>query len=498
MAEAVAAAAALARVRDSPRPRVLFISHAERGGVARHIEGLALALEADVEVLLLQPFGPSHVVLRWMRSGEAFALYFDPKREWRALVAVLAAAGIDRLHLHHVHGLPRDVLDLPTALGCAHDVTLHDYFPACPAYHLTGGTGRYCAAEPSCQRCVDGHPAQWPLSIDAWRREFEPFLRTAERVIAPSEDTARRMALFFPGVPIRVWPHPGDDAPAPGRARRVLVPGAISPAKGLDLLEACAEDARARALPLHFRVLGFVARPIPTWPSAPLSIHGEYPEGSLPALAAQEGGDAFLFLAQCPETFSYTLSAAIDSGLPIVATALGAFPERLAGLERARLVGWTADAAEINDALLSLIPAPASLAGAPARTTFEGYRRQYLADWKAQGSGTRHGTATATIDSGWLVVPALSEPARPLAYLFEDGVVCGKAASRDQLRRYAFDPDSLHAATDARVGELLERAEGLEARAKQAEEALRVVERSRSGGLTARLRELARWMRGSA
>ena len=495
MADVTAAAAALARVRDSARPRVLFVSHGERGGVARHVEGLALALEADLEVLLLQPYGPAHVVLRWLRTGESLALYLDPLREWRALVATLSATHIDRVHLHHIHGLPRDVLDLPAALGCAHDVTLHDYFPACPAYHLTDGTGRYCAAEPACQRCLEGHPAQWPLSIDAWRREFEPFLRAAARVIAPSEDTARRMAAFFPGLAVRVWPHPDDDRPAAPRARRVLVPGALSPAKGLDVLEACAEDARARGLPLHFRVLGFVARPIPTWPSAPLSIHGEYPEGSLHALAAQEGGDAFLFLAQCPETYSYTLSAALDSGLPIVATALGAFPERLAGAPAARLVAWDAGAAAINDALLSVVPAPVPSA-APAHTSFESYRRRYLEDWKVQGSRAQQGTAT--IDPAWLAPPPLPEPALPLAYLFEDGIVCGKAASREQLRRYAFDPDSLHAATDARVGELLERAEGLEARARQAEEALRVVERSRSWRMTAPLRGLARWIRGSA
>ena len=39
--------------------------------------------------------------------------------------------------------------------------------------------------------------------------------------------------------------------------------------------------------------------------------------------------DAILFPAQCPETYSYTLTAAIASGLPIIATKIGSFPERL-------------------------------------------------------------------------------------------------------------------------------------------------------------------------
>lgn len=38
-----------------------------------------------------------------------------------------------------------------------------------------------------------------------------------------------------------------------------------------------------------------------------------------------------LFPAQWPETYSYTLSHALASGLPIIAPNLGAFPERLSG-----------------------------------------------------------------------------------------------------------------------------------------------------------------------
>ena len=36
------------------------------------------------------------------------------------------------------------------------------------------------------------------------------------------------------------------------------------------------------------------------------------------------------FPAPWPETYSYTLSAALTAGLPVVATRIGAFPERLA------------------------------------------------------------------------------------------------------------------------------------------------------------------------
>ena len=274
-------AAALERLRGSPRPRVLFLSHAFGGGVGRHIDELAGAIAADAEVLLLQPHLNSYLALRWLRPGENLVLWVRAAEEWERMVGLLQAIGIDRIHFHHVHGLPRGILELPRRLGCPHDVTLHDFFPACPAYHLTGADGRYCGGDPRCRHCVDARPAQWGFSIDEWRSACGELLGKAARVIAPSHDAARRIGAFFPAVAALVWPHPELDAAPAAAPLRVLVTGAISPAKGLDLLEACVRDAAARSLPLHFRVLGYLARPIPAWPELPFSLAGEYRERSM-------------------------------------------------------------------------------------------------------------------------------------------------------------------------------------------------------------------------
>jgi glycosyltransferase involved in cell wall biosynthesis len=62
-----------------------------------------------------------------------------------------------------------------------------------------------------------------------------------------------------------------------------------------------------------------------------ISMTGPYNEAELPRLLAEAKPHVVWFPSQAPETYSYTLSAAIDAGLPIVATRIGAFPERLAG-----------------------------------------------------------------------------------------------------------------------------------------------------------------------
>ncbi len=423
---------ALGRLRASARPRVLFVSHAFGGGVGRHIDELARALEADAEIIRVRPFLRSFAELRWMRGGESLALWFRPAQDWEAFEELLRAIGIDRVHFHHVHGWPQAVLELPARLGCPYDLTLHDFFPACPEYHFTGADARFCGAEANCHRCLDARPAQWPLAIDAWRALFARVLNGAARVIAPSHDAARRIGTFFPEIRPQVWPHIHEPGANPAQPLRILVPGAISPEKGLDLLEGCVRDAAARGLPLHFRVLGYTARPIPAWPKLPYSLAGEYPEGRLAELIALERGDAFFFPAQCPETFSYTLSACLDARLPIVATDLGALPERLSARPQARIVSWDSPPRAVNDAFMEIA---ASRSAQPVRV--EGldaaaYRRLYVEALPAETRGAI--AALPALEARWLEEPREVLPPWTLAALLDDAVGCGRASSLELLR----------------------------------------------------------------
>jgi hypothetical protein len=207
---------------------------------------------------------------------------------------------------------------------------------------------------------------------------------------------------------------------------RVLVPGAISPAKGLALLAECARDAAARSLPLHFHVIGYVAfPPPPLWPEVPLTVGGEYREGELARLLAAAGGDVIFFPVQVPETFSFTLSDALDTGLPIVATDLGSLPERLAAHPGARIVPWDTPAVAINDMLMAL-RTPSSGRPAP-RVTFDDYGRRYLEG--LQRSSATKPQAPVHVDPAWLEEPAAAAAPAPaaLGFLFEDAFRCGRA-----------------------------------------------------------------------
>jgi GT2 family glycosyltransferase len=336
------------RLRAEARPRVLFVSHGWGGGIDKHVQDLAAAIAGDAAVLALRPAGGGIVRLAWLNPAEEFEVFFEEARDWDLLVEVLAALGIGRMHFHHTHGLAEAVLDLPARLGIPYDVTLHDYLSICPQHHLSDEAGRYCGEpdEDGCNACLARRKPAWEHDIAGWRRRFGTLLAGADRIIAPSHDIAGRVHRYHPQAQIKVWPHPEAESEFPAAPVRVLLPGGISAIKGIAVLEACVRDARERDLPLHFRVLGHLERVLPLWPDAPLTVTGGFPDGGIERL------DVIFFPSQVPESFSYILTAAMRSGLPIVTTNLGALPERLAGHGAATVLRWDAEAAAFNDALL--------------------------------------------------------------------------------------------------------------------------------------------------
>ncbi len=345
----------LLRLAQSTKPVLVFVSHRWGGGIRRHMHDLAALIGERAIPLFLEPAVDDTVKLYWPRAGESFAAYYRLPLDLQRLATTLRTIRAARIHFHHVHQLPRSVLELPAAAGLPYDCTLHDYYSICPQYHLVTEHGRYCG-EPDvagCTACLAKRPAQWGLDITSWRGAFERLLRGADRLIAPSGDVAQRIGRYYPGLAVAVWPHPEPPPPPPPRVVRVVILGSLSPEKGLHVAAACAHDARERRLPMTFRVLGSTTEPVMQWPYTPLSIHGQYEDADLARLLAAEKADVVWFPAQVPETYSYTLSVALSSGLPIVASALGALPERLAQQARASTVPWDAAPAEWNAALLA-------------------------------------------------------------------------------------------------------------------------------------------------
>jgi glycosyltransferase involved in cell wall biosynthesis len=334
---------------------VLLVIHDREGGTLRHVKELAEWGGRQAVFFALRPARGPSAQLDLLGASEGFQLSFQLPSEFPALVDALRGLGVGHVHFHHLLGHTPDVLALPAHLGVRYDFTAHDYHAFCPQISLTGHDNAYCGEEgpDQCRRCLIRSPAPGGVSIEQWRVSHGSLVAAARHVLVPSHDAAQRFLRYAPSADVRYAPHDqllkdvAHPAPVPrvlaaNVALKVVVIGALSPIKGADLLEDVATLAAQTGARIEFHLLGYGYRSLRTQPRASLTVHGRYDDADLSRLLDWLQADLIWFPAQWPETYSYTLSACLEQGLPVVAPDLGAFRERLSGRAWSWIRPWNA------------------------------------------------------------------------------------------------------------------------------------------------------------
>jgi GT2 family glycosyltransferase/glycosyltransferase involved in cell wall biosynthesis len=331
-------AATMSLFRASGLPTVLIVSHGLKGGVQRHIHASVARDSRHANHILLEPASRGLALSVPALSGHP-KLILAAER-WRDVAAVARAAGVTRVHIHHVLGHDLDARALIHDLSVPFDVTVHDYFVICPQITLLPwSAGCYCG-EPGpsgCDACIANRPSHGATDILSWRLRFTWLFNEADRIFMPSEDTLDRMRRHGIGQNTRLLPHetvtPGawtlHPPPGHGMPLRIAVLGVLADHKGAQIvasLAMAAEPAKVEIL-----VIGAIESTFPDVVLRRITVHGPYREGDLPGLLEKYRPHVVWYPATWPETYSYTLSAAMEAGMPIVASQIGAFPERLAG-----------------------------------------------------------------------------------------------------------------------------------------------------------------------
>lgn len=343
----------VARITCTEKPVILNVTHNREGGTLRHLQEMGQHLATHATFLRLSP-APGGVELRLEGEFDNLLLHFNLPQEQTKLVHTLQDLQVAHVHFHHLLGHSPFVSQLPTLLGVAHDFTLHDYHSYCPQISLTDETHRYCGEQgiEQCRQCVRRNPAPGGVDIETWRALHLPLVEQARTVISPSADAGQRLLKHVPLASLQVVPHarllvqaPVIPTPQPKRleatqALNIVVLGGLSQIKGADVVESLALLAAKNNILLDIHLIGFGYRQLRTQPKARLTVHGPYDDKDLPQLLDWLQADVAWFPALWPETYSYTLSACLEKGLPIVAPTLGAFAERLAQRPWSWLCDW--------------------------------------------------------------------------------------------------------------------------------------------------------------
>ncbi len=327
---------------------VLIVSHARGGGTEQCVRD-------ETEKLEKEGFGVFRLVPAAGNKGEVYVFHRDlpttPNISVMGLVTDIDALSdlikslrISKLQVHHaidfgsnaVNNLKRlvDVVDVP------YTVYVHDYFGICPRVNLADETGFYCGepASAGCNRCLRerGSSVGQP-DIDAWRNGYRRLLGGADSVVAPSQDVARRLNRYFAEIVVNVVPHEDNvqpAAPRPPRNQRPLrigVVGAISAVKGFHILSASVAWAKKNMPDVQFIVLGYTEDDLGADRSG-IEIAGPYAHDRILEEIDEQAFDLIFQPSVCPESYSYVLSSALQTGLPIAVFDIGAPADRLSGV----------------------------------------------------------------------------------------------------------------------------------------------------------------------
>ena len=345
------AAIAKMRARLNPDlPLILHIGHDGGGGTGLNIRRLIRDLAGRAEGALLSAHPSGWVELSLPGKADLPSLGWHWNHIAEGLCEAVQWLGPRRLHVHHMLFNESWLGAFLGSIGLPYDITLHDYYFLALQPHLLDEEDCF-AGDARLDDEILARPA-WAgapkCSLAEWRARMRPILEGADRIIAPSRDLADRYRRVFGNLSIHVAPHWGNPRPEtypaalrrclPNEPLKVLCLGILSNHKGLRILEACAALARKSGAPIAFEALGAPGGD----PPPNVRMHGAYEPDEVDRRIQEIRPHLAWFPAQCPESYSHTLSEAMRNGLPILASALGSLPERLAGRPLSWVFPWNA------------------------------------------------------------------------------------------------------------------------------------------------------------
>ena len=201
-------------IADS-RPVYLLINHHCGGGTEQHVRGLSFELRgAGVRVVVVRPSRPGFLVWEERDENNRVAWCRESTAEPGPMKRLLEWLEPVHAHVHHVIGVPIELIDLLYERGVPFDWTIHDYHTICPRVNLINDEHSYCGEpdEAGCNQCLarlgddQGRPVA--TSIESWRAGFGRRLGRARRVFVASADSRDRLERYFPDLCVLLRPHP--------------------------------------------------------------------------------------------------------------------------------------------------------------------------------------------------------------------------------------------------------------------------------------------------
>lgn len=279
----------------------------------------------------------------------------------------------DVIHAHHIVGLSLGILQLARARGIRIALTLHDHWGFCINSTRITRDKALCQDSTQCANCIPEIHIDETQVPQRLRQDYMRWqLDAVDHFISPSHYlanqyiangiAAERMHVIANGIELGRFKHVKPAAPE--KRLKILFTGYMGDHKGVPtLLEAVARLPHDK---VHLDMVGdghqlasYIAKIASIAPNVSVKFWGRMPNSRI----AERFADAHLFVlpSVCPENQPVTITEAMASGLPVVASRIGGISELVAEGH----TGWLAepgDAADLAERLGYYIENPEQIA----------------------------------------------------------------------------------------------------------------------------------------
>ena len=326
---------------DDRGSNILIVSHARGGGTETFIQQLKDQEESDGQtVFVLRPNSVNNIYLEVDPLEFPNLANISTKYGIETFKEILKILAIEKIHVNSWVDYPEEfidfLLDVVEGLKIQIAVTLHDFHLFCPKINLYRD-GMLCGDSLDLNRCnicckIDNQTPAW-LRVKTSSR----LLKKASVITLPSQDMRRRLLRLFPELKFKVLPH--FDEPSSEMTLITNPPtfnngvvlgciGGIHEAKGSIVLKELAEVRGDNVL----IVIGYSCNEIELKKHG-VKVTGQYKnERQVYAEIKKNSINCLIIPSLMCETYSYTLSIALRTGLPVFCFDCGASAERLRSL----------------------------------------------------------------------------------------------------------------------------------------------------------------------
>jgi len=257
---------------------------------------------------------------------------------------ILISYGINVVHVHHLMHQTFDIANLVKELNIYSIITLHDFYMICPTVNLLYKE-EYCnnLNEKNCVKCLKEKTGLNNDILKNRRKIINELLLKFDRIIVPSENTKKIYLEVYDNLNIEVIEHGVNAIQNKNKYVRkkdeinIAFIGAMTLHKGSGIFKDLINNNKNSNIKIHLFGKNFDR--ILEKNKNQFINHGKYVREELPNLLQQNNIDLICIFSIWPETYSYTLTEACISGIPVLTHDIGAVAERV----KANNWGWVVD-----------------------------------------------------------------------------------------------------------------------------------------------------------